>query len=70
MSKEGLIPNVRSIGSGTDASNYNNKGIKTIVIGMGSKFSHTTRENISLEDMEKAVETIVHLCMIWEEKAV
>lgn len=61
LSKEGLIPNVRSIGSGTDASNYNNKGIKTIVIGMGSKFSHSTKESISLEDMEKAVDILHHI---------
>ena len=59
--KEGLVPNVRSIGSGTDASNYNNKGIKTIVIGMGSKSSHSTKENISLEDMEKAVNILHHI---------
>ena len=61
LSGVGLIPNVRSICSGTDASNYNNKGIKTIVIGMGSKFSHSTKENISLEDMEKAVDILHHI---------
>jgi len=61
LSGVGLIPNVRSICSGTDASNYNNKGINTIVIGMGSKLSHTKEENIAIVDMEKAVNMIQHI---------
>jgi len=64
--KEGLTPNIHSICSGTDASNYNNKGIKTIVMGMGSRASHSTEENISVEDMVKAV-NILH--NIFEELA-
>lgn len=61
LNRVGIIPNVRSICSGTDASNYNNKGIKTIVIGMGSKFSHSIKENISLDDLEKAVDILHHI---------
>ena len=66
--KEGLIPNIRSICGVSDATNYNNKGIKTITIGMGNKSSHSIEENISLEDMEKAV-NILHNIFIELESA-
>lgn len=62
--KEGLTPKVRSVCSGTDASNYNEKGIKTIVIGMGSRTSHTKEENILLKDMEKAVNILQRILLM------
>ncbi len=43
---------------GTDASNYNARGIDTVVIGTGVQKEHTTEEFITVEDMEKGVEII------------
>jgi len=61
VSGVGLKPNVRIICGGTDASNYNKKGIETVVIGMGVKAEHTKEENITVADMDKAVDIIQHI---------
>ena len=61
VSSVGLKPNVRIICGGTDASNYNAKGIETVVIGMGVKAEHTKEENIAVADMEKAVDIIQYI---------
>lgn len=60
-SSVGLKPNVKIIFGGTDASNYNKKGIETVVIGMGAKAIHTKEENIAVADMEKAVNLIQYI---------
>lgn len=57
----GLQPQVRVICGGTDASIYNNKGIQTVVLGMGVKSEHSKDENIAVADMEKAVRMIRHI---------
>ena len=57
----GLSANVRIILSGTDAFNYCNKGIETVVIGVGDKSAHTTEENIAIKDIEKAVDIIKYI---------
>lgn len=61
ISSVGLKPNVRVMCGGTDASNYNEKGIETVVIGKGGEASHTREENIAIVDMEKAVKMIQNL---------
>jgi len=57
----GLKPNVQIICGGTDASNYNEKGIETVVIGMGAKAEHTKEENIAVADMEKVIDVIHYI---------
>jgi len=57
----GLKPNVKIICGGTDATNYNKKGIETVVIGTGGKAAHSSQENIAISDMEKAVDIIKHI---------
>jgi len=64
----GLKPNVQIICGGTDASNYNEKGIQTVVMGMGVKAEHTKEENIAITDMEKAVDIIQHIFKELSEK--
>jgi tripeptide aminopeptidase len=54
----GLEPRVVVIGGGTDASEYNEKGIQTVVLGTGVRSEHTTDEHIFVADMEKAVKMI------------
>jgi len=58
VSSVGLNPIVKSICGGTDAAHYNERGVETVVIGMGSKAEHTKEENIAVVDMEKAVRII------------
>ena len=61
VSSVGLKPNVKITLGGTDAINYNKKGIETVVIGMGAKAEHTNGENIAVVDMEKAVNIIQYI---------
>ncbi len=56
-----LKPNVRISCGGTDAVNYNKKGIETVVMGKGGEASHTKGENISAADMKKAVKMFKYL---------
>ena len=54
----GLNPKVKVICGGTDAANYNKKGIEAVVIGMGAQFEHTKEEKIAIKDMRKGVKII------------
>ncbi len=52
----GLKPKTKIICGGTDASNLNEKGIKTAVLGTGGKLPHSKDEHIAIKDTEKAIE--------------
>jgi len=61
LKSEGLEPQIRIICGGTDAANYNEKGIETVVIGMGVQAEHTKDEKIAVSDMIKGVGIIQHI---------
>jgi tripeptide aminopeptidase len=44
-------------------------GLPSPNIFTGMQAIHSKLEWIGVNDMAKSAETIVHLCMIWEEKA-
>ena len=44
-------------------------GVPTPNIFTGGHNFHSLQEWVSIQDMEKAVETIVHLAAIWEESS-
>jgi tripeptide aminopeptidase len=69
MSRAGLFPKLCSIRGGTDGSRLSFMGLPTPNIFAGEHAFHSKQEWVSVQDMQKAVETILHLCMIWEEKA-
>lgn len=54
----GLPAKARVITGGTDASVYNEKGIETVVLGIGVKDEHTVDESIAIADMERAVQIL------------
>ena len=58
LKSEGLKPEIKIICGGTDAANYNEKGIETVVIGMGVQDEHTKAEKIAVSDMMKGVRII------------
>jgi len=58
---ESLRPKIRVICGGTDASNYNQKGIQTVVLGTGVKKAHTKKENIAVEEMMTVVNLIKNI---------
>lgn len=69
MKRAGLKPKLCSIRGGTDGSRLSFMGLPCPNIFAGEHAFHSKHEWVSVQDMQKAVETILHLCMIWEEKA-
>lgn len=54
---------------GTDGSRLSFMGLPCPNIFTGEMAFHGRHEYVSIQDMHKSVETIVHLAAIWEEKA-
>jgi tripeptide aminopeptidase len=67
--RAGLEPRSRPIRGGTDGSRLSFMGLPTPNLFAGEHNFHSRIEWVSRQDMEKAVETIVHLCQVWEERS-
>jgi tripeptide aminopeptidase len=67
--RAGLKPVKTSIRGGTDGSRLSFMGLPCPNIFAGEHAFHSRLEWVSRQDMEKAMQTIVHLAMIWEERA-
>jgi tripeptide aminopeptidase len=67
--RTGLKPVKTSIRGGTDGSRLSFMGLPCPNIFAGEHAFHSRLEWVSVQDMEKAMQTIVHLTMIWEERA-
>jgi tripeptide aminopeptidase len=66
--RAGLEPRTRPIRGGTDGSRLSFMGLPTPNLFAGEQNFHSRLEWVSVQDMEKAVEVIVHLCRVWEER--
>jgi tripeptide aminopeptidase len=66
--RTGLNPVKTSIRGGTDGSRLSFMGLPCPNIFAGEHAFHSRLEWVSVQDMEKAMQTIVHLAMIWEER--
>lgn len=69
IERAGLALQKESIRGGTDGSRFSYIGMPCPNIFTGMQNIHSKLEWIGTKDMAKAAETIVHLCMIWEEKS-
>jgi tripeptide aminopeptidase len=67
--RAGLAPIMHPIRGGTDGSRLCFMGLPTPNLFAGEHSFHSRLEWISAQDMEKAVEVILHLCRVWEEKS-
>jgi tripeptide aminopeptidase len=67
--RAGLTPIERPIRGGTDGSRLSFMGLPTPNLFAGEHNFHSRMEWVSVQDMEKAVETIIHLSQIWEERS-
>ncbi len=67
--RAGLVPRSSAIRGGTDGSNLTLRGLPAPNIFCGMHEVHSQREWVSLQDMTKAVETLVHLAQVWEERS-
>ncbi len=69
MRRSGMKPKKESIRGGTDGSRLSFMGLPCPNIFAGEHAFHSKQEWVSVQDMQKAVETIVNLCVVWEEKS-
>ena len=69
VKRTGVKPVLSSIRGGTDGSRLSFMGLPCPNIFAGEHAFHSKQEWASVQDMQKAVETIVYLSSIWEEKA-
>jgi len=58
-----------SIRGGTDGSRLSFMGLPCPNIFTGEMGIHSKQEYVSVQDMEKAMETLVHLAQVWEENS-
>jgi tripeptide aminopeptidase len=69
IKRAGLTVKTESIRGGTDGSRLSYMGLPCPNIFTGMQAIHSKHEWIGVNDMIKSAETVVHLCMIWEEKS-
>ncbi len=69
ISRAGLNLKMESIRGGTDGSKLSFMGLPSPNLFAGEQAIHSKLEFISVQDMNKAVETMVHLAQIWEERS-
>lgn len=69
IKRAGLKVKMESIRGGTDGSRLSHMGLPCPNLFAGEQAIHSKLEFISIQDMNKAVETMVHLVKIWEENS-
>jgi len=67
IERAGMEAKLCSIRGGTDGSRLSFMGLPCPNIFAGEHAFHGKQEWVSVQDMQKAVDTILHLYMIWEE---
>jgi tripeptide aminopeptidase len=68
MRRAGIEPIEKPIRGGTDGSRLSFMGLPTPNLFAGEHNFHSRLEWVSVQDMEKAVEVIVNLARVWEER--
>ena len=69
IARAGLGLKMESIRGGTDGSRLSFMGLPCPNLFAGEQAIHSKLEFISVQDMNKAVETIIHIAGIWEERS-
>ncbi|CAN5594356.1 peptidase T [soil metagenome] len=69
VKRAGITPNLDLIRGGTDGCRLSFMGLPCPNIFAGQHGIHSKQEWISIQDMQKAVDVIINLAVIWEEKA-
>ncbi|WP_316806254.1 peptidase T [Pedobacter agri] len=68
IERAGVVAKPQSIRGGTDGSRLSFMGLPCPNIFAGEHAFHSKQEWVSVQDMEKAVQTIINIAAIWEEK--
>lgn len=70
IERAGIRVKKQSIRGGTDGSRLSFMGLPCPNIFAGEHAFHSKQEWVSVQDMEKAVQTIINIACIWEEEAI
>lgn len=54
-------PVIKPTGGGSDANIFNERGIPTVILGVGADHVHTTREQLRVADFTRGTENILHI---------
>ncbi|MFD2584895.1 peptidase T [Pedobacter vanadiisoli] len=68
IERAGVVARQQSIRGGTDGSRLSYMGLPCPNIFAGEHAFHSKQEWVSVQDMEKAVQTIINIACIWEER--
>lgn len=68
VKRSGLTPVKHAIRGGTDGARLSYMGLLTPNIFAGGHNFHSRQEYVSIQDMQKAVDVIINLVKVWEEK--
>ncbi len=68
--RAGMQPKQRSIRGGTDGSRLSFMGLPCPNIFTGGHAFHSPQEWVTVQDMQKVVETLIELVQVWEEGGV
>ncbi len=69
MQRAGVQATPHIIRGGTDGSRLSFMGMPCPNIFTGEMAIHSKHEYVSVQDMQKAVDTLIQLAMVWEEKS-
>jgi tripeptide aminopeptidase len=69
IERSGLKPKIQSIRGGTDGSRLSFMGLPCPNIFAGEHAFHGKQEWVSVQDMQKAVQTIINIALLWEEES-
>jgi tripeptide aminopeptidase len=69
IERAGIKAKKQSIRGGTDGSRLSLMGLPCPNVFAGEHAFHGKQEWVAVQDMEKAVHTIINIAMIWEEKS-
>jgi len=69
MTRAGVQPEIMLVRGGTDGSRLSFMGLPCPNLFTGEMAIHSKHEYVSVQDMNKAVDTIIQLVQVWEEKA-
>nr|WP_199157394.1 peptidase T [Pedobacter sp. ASV2] len=69
IERAGVVAKQQSIRGGTDGSRLSFMGLPCPNIFAGEHAFHSKQEWVSVQDMEKAIQTIINIAIIWEENS-
>lgn len=69
IERSGMQAKLQRIRGGTDGSRLSVMGLPCPNIFAGEHAFHSKQEWVSVQDMQKAVQTIINLALIWEERS-